>query len=388
MFLEARADPAPTQATTAINANSRTRDAVVLIGGPNSCTRSTDYALRMGGQRTGFFQVDGRRIAFATVGDGPPLVLPAWWVSNVVEDWKEPRFRRFVESLARDRRVIRYDRLGCGTSDRRRPAETLSLDFEVATLAALLDHLGLDRVSLAGGSFGGCTAVAFAARNRDRVDRLVVYGSFANGGHLVRPAVRAAMVDLVRSHWGLGSRLLAEIFVPGGDPEERESFARFQRKSATAEIACDLLELTFATDVSEEAAALDTPVLVVHRRGDRAIAFAAGEELAALAPGAQLVALSGDSHLPWFGDADEVVAAMAPFLGITAPARETVAEDLTPRELDVLRLVAEGLSDADIAERLVLSPHTVHRHVANIRRKLSLHSRAAAAAYAARSGLV
>jgi ATP/maltotriose-dependent transcriptional regulator MalT len=64
------------------------------------------------------------------------------------------------------------------------------------------------------------------------------------------------------------------------------------------------------------------------------------------------------------------------------------ADDLTPRELDVLRLVAQGLSDAEIAERLVLSQHTVHRHVANVRAKLRLPSRAAAVAYAARAGLL
>jgi len=62
--------------------------------------------------------------------------------------------------------------------------------------------------------------------------------------------------------------------------------------------------------------------------------------------------------------------------------------DLSPRELDVLRLVAQGLGDAEIAERLVVSPHTIHRHVANIRTKLRLPSRAAAVAYAARDGLL
>jgi DNA-binding CsgD family transcriptional regulator len=62
--------------------------------------------------------------------------------------------------------------------------------------------------------------------------------------------------------------------------------------------------------------------------------------------------------------------------------------DLTSRELEVLRLVARGLSDAEIAERLVLSPHTVHRHVANVRSKLRLPSRSAAVAYAAREGLL
>jgi DNA-binding CsgD family transcriptional regulator len=201
--------------------------------------------------------------------------------------------------------------------------------------------------------------------------------------------MRDAMLELVRSHWGLGSRLLAEIFVPGGDPGERESFARFQRKSATSDVAGDLLELTFRIDISEEAAQLRRPTLVVHRRGDRAIVFSAGEELAALAH-ADLVALGGDSHLPWFGNADDVVAAIGPFLGlhVAARKRDEAVEGLTAREIDVIRLVAEGLSDAEIADRLVVSRHTVHRHVANIRRKLNLHSRAAAAAYAARSGLV
>jgi predicted ATPase/DNA-binding CsgD family transcriptional regulator len=61
---------------------------------------------------------------------------------------------------------------------------------------------------------------------------------------------------------------------------------------------------------------------------------------------------------------------------------------LTPRELDVLKLVAQGLTNADVAQRLLLSEHTVHRHLANILRKLGLSSRAAAAAWGVRTGLV
>ena len=80
-------------------------------------------------------------------------------------------------------------------------------------------------------------------------------------------------------------------------------------------------------------------------------------------------------------------------LGAREPARVATAErralnELTPRELEILRLVAQGLNDAEIAERLVLSQHTVHRHVANVRTKLRLPSRTAAVAYAARAGLL
>jgi pimeloyl-ACP methyl ester carboxylesterase/DNA-binding CsgD family transcriptional regulator len=341
-------------------------------------------------QQTGFFRFEGHRIAFATVGSGLPIVLPAWWVSNVVEDWKMPAYSRFMESLAAGRRVIRYDRLGCGMSDRTRPRETMTLEYELAMLDALVEHLELGRFSLVGGSFAGCTAAVYAARHGDRVDRIVLYGSFANGAELARPVARDAINELVRKHWGLGSRMLADTFAPSGTGEERASFASFQRNSASAEMAADLLELTFATDIRETLARVLVPTLVVHRRGDRTIRLRAGEQLAALIPNAELVVLDGDAHLPWHGDMDDVLGAVAPFLGITPPARDTRGgvEELSPREREVLRLVADGLSDGDIAERLVLSPHTVHRHVANILRKLGLHSRAAAAAHAARAGLV
>jgi DNA-binding NarL/FixJ family response regulator len=61
---------------------------------------------------------------------------------------------------------------------------------------------------------------------------------------------------------------------------------------------------------------------------------------------------------------------------------------LTRREVEVLRLVAQGLSDKEIATRLVLSRHTVHHHIHSILTKLDRPSRTAAAAYAARHGLL
>ena len=70
-----------------------------------------------------------------------------------------------------------------------------------------------------------------------------------------------------------------------------------------------------------------------------------------------------------------------------APTRPRTSGGITPRERDVLGLLAEGLTNRQIAERLVVSEHTVHRHVTNVLRKLDLPSRAAAAAYAVRAGL-
>jgi DNA-binding NarL/FixJ family response regulator len=111
--------------------------------------------------------------------------------------------------------------------------------------------------------------------------------------------------------------------------------------------------------------------------------------------------LEGTEHLPWRGDAVAIAAAVGEFLdgdagaeaGLRARWHEARGELLEPpglseRELEVLRLVAAGLKDAEIAERLVLSPHTVHRHVANARTKLRQPSRAAAVAQAGRLGLI
>lgn len=346
-------------------------------------------------QTTGIARLpEGQRVAFAVVGTGPALVLPPWWVSNVVEDWHFAPLRRFVEGLATTRTVVRYDRLGTGLSDRKRPPETFTPEFEDRTLCSVLAELGLSRVALMGISAGSCIAVTFAARRPERVDRLVLYGSYAQGHALGSPRARAGMIDLVRSHWGLGSRLLADVFGPSWSPEDRAAFTAAQRADADAEVAADMLALIYETDVRDELARISAPALVVHREDDRAMRLKEAREVAALLPYADLVTLPGDAHLPWDGNGDAVLRTVAPFLGIEvppAPAHEADAGslgELSAREREVLGLVARGLSDGQIADRLVISPHTVHRHMANILAKSGLPTRAAAAAAAARAGLV
>src|ERR1700678_2785666 len=195
---------------------------------------------------------DAGRIAFAVAGSGPAIVLPAWWVSHAAEDWHFDPLRRFVEGLAAGRMVVRYDRVGTGMSDRERPGQTFTPEFEVATLCAVLDQLGLARVTLMGISCGSCTAVSFAARRPERVDRLVLYSSYAQGNGLGAAEARVGMINLVRSHWGLGSRLLADMFGPNWSAEDRAVFTGFQRAAADAEAAADLLALIYEPDVRTE----------------------------------------------------------------------------------------------------------------------------------------
>jgi pimeloyl-ACP methyl ester carboxylesterase/DNA-binding CsgD family transcriptional regulator len=339
-----------------------------------------------------FLPRGARRVAYELRGEGPPLVAPAWWMSHLELDWENERYRRFWEGVADGYALIRYDRLGVGMSDRTLRKTDLTLDAEVATLRALLDELGLDRVSLLGGSSGSCTAVAFAAAFPERVERIVLYGSYPDGAAITSQDVSEAIVATVHAHWGLGSRLLSDIFLGAADPAEHEHFARFQREAATAETAAALLGLVYRLDVRDRLPLVRSPALVVHRRGDRAVPYALGRQVAAGIPGAAFVPLQGSAHFPWHGDADAVVRAcreaLAPTTASSAPASEPKAALLSRREHEILTYVARGMSDREIADHLVLSTHTVHRHVANIRRKLGRNSRTAAVAEAARLGIL
>jgi pimeloyl-ACP methyl ester carboxylesterase/DNA-binding CsgD family transcriptional regulator len=336
-------------------------------------------------------EIDGHVIAWSSVGAGPVVVLGGWWCSHLALNWADEAFRRFVLALAERRTVVRYDRPGTGLSDRRAPVPR-TVDDELALLTRFVDAAGFGTVSLVGASAGCAVALAYAAVRPEAVDRLVLYGSYLRGADLAVPAVRDTLLGVVEQHWGLGSRVLADLFVPNGTAEERDVFAAFQRRSASRETAAASLRAVYGFDSSARAGQVRAPTLVLHRRDDRAVSAALGREVAAAIPSAWYHELAGDDHFPWLGDWQPVAAAMTSFLDgrLPAPAAHagvgSAGVDLTEREREVLDLVARGLTDAQTATRLMLSPHTVHRHVANVRTKLGVPSRAAAAAWAAREG--
>jgi len=328
-------------------------------------------------------QVGDRTVAWSSVGSGTPLVIGGWWASHLALNWDDRAFQKFVHALARRHTVIRYDRPGTGLSDRDGPPPG-NLDEELAALAGLLERIEHPRLSLLGASAGSAVASAYAAQNPERVDRLVLYGSFSRGADIAPNSARELMVSMVENQWGLGARVLADVFLPNATASEREEFARFQRRSASRETASKALRAVYEMNSTAYLSRVRVPTLVLHRRDDRAIPFELGREVADTVPGATFVALDGEDHFPWLGDSLAVVDAIERFLeGLPqrSPAQQHNRAGLTVREREVLTLVAQGLTDAQIADRLVLSAHTVHRHVANARTKLGVSSRAAAAAW-------
>ena len=329
----------------------------------------------------------GGRIAYAAAGGGPPLLVPAAWISHLDLLWQDPAYRAFFRPLAAVRRVVQYDRPGCGLSEPWPGPQ--GLDTDLAVLGAVADHLGLDRFDLLGISLGAPVSIAFAARFPERVGRLVLYGGFAEGRQIASPDVRAAVLDVIRAHWGLGSEVLADIFLPDGSAESRALFARLQREAASAQSAVEVLAQCYEIGVADLLPRVTAPTLVVHRREDRAIPYRSGRELAARIPGARLVSLPGRSHFPYVGDAAAVVRAFLEFLtdrpGAPPPGRaDRPAGELTARQLQVAALVAEGMTNRQIAERLGIEERSAEGHVERIRLRLGVGSRAQIAAWWAR----
>ena len=314
-------------------------------------------------------------MAYCAAGSGPALLFESGWVSHLVQQLELFSFGIFVGRLAERFTVIRYDRPGCGLSDRERV--DLSFDGQVAAALAVADAAGADRFHLFGASQGGQIAAAIAARHPERVETLVLYGMCASGADLAPAQVRASVVALVRAHWGLGLKALAGAFITGPTAAEVAAFTKGQRAGASADVAAATLEVYYNTDIRALLPRVRARTAVLHREGDQGTRFELGREVAALIPGAVLIPLPGTSHLFYHGDWQPVLDAVLGFL----PEPVSAGPQLTSRELEVAGLIAEGLTNQAIARRLAIAPRTAEAHAENIRRKLQVRSRAQIAAW-------
>jgi pimeloyl-ACP methyl ester carboxylesterase len=165
-------------------------------------------------QQIGFCTTtDGARIAYATVGSGPTFIVASAGVSHLELEWEEPRFREFWETVGQHHTVVRYDRLGCGLSDRQR--SEFSVDSEIRTIDAIVKKLNLDSFVLWGQRQGGPTAISYAVKFPDRVSRLILCGAHAGPHHIAawggvnHDTYRA----LVLSNWRMASLALVETML-------------------------------------------------------------------------------------------------------------------------------------------------------------------------------
>jgi class 3 adenylate cyclase/pimeloyl-ACP methyl ester carboxylesterase len=254
---------------------------------------------------------DGVRIAYAVFGSGEPLVFPAGWITNLGHE--VPEMKEFFEHLAKYFTLVSYDKHGCGLSDRDRT--DFSLESEVHDLDTVIEQVGLKSFILFAISAGGPVSIAYTVGHSRKVKKLILYGTYAAGEMIGTGEVQSALISLVRSAWGLGSKTLADIFLPNSSPEFTQTFAKFQRESCSPETAANLLQLTYRLNVTELLSRLDVPTLVLHRKKDKVIPFRFGRQLATEIPNAVFKTLEGGIHLPWLGDASRILDEIFQFTG-------------------------------------------------------------------------
>lgn len=346
---------------------------------------------------------DGTQLASAEFGAGPVVVKAATWLTHLEHTPPGSIHAALIDEFSRNGTYLHYDIRGCGLSQRR--VQDISFEAWVKDLECVVDAHGHERFALLGFTCAAGVAVEYAARHPERVSHLILFGGFATSYHSTShpdPAVRREgdlLVELAAVGWGSSSpsfrQVFASRFMPDATPAQRDAFDRAQRETATPDVAARHLQAMFAMNVKDSCARVRCPTLVLHPKDDQMVRFKQGCRLAALIPGARFVALEGRNHIPftdepaWTGFVEETLA----FLGTTpgAPARVVPAAPatrLTPRQREVLRLVAQGQTSKQIAQHLVLSPRTVEMHVNGVLAALGCKTRAEATHRAAQAGLL
>jgi pimeloyl-ACP methyl ester carboxylesterase len=247
---------------------------------------------------------DGTRLAYATIGSGPPLVKVANWLSHLDYDWQSPVWRHWLVELARRFRLVRYDERGCGLSDWEVPR--FSFDDWVDDLEAVVDAAGLDRFPLLGISQGGPVAIGYAVRHPERVSQLVLLGAFSQGRRKrartqEEAELAEARIDMVRLGWGRADPTYRQMFVarflPEGTQEQWRDFDELQRRTTSQANAWRFLDEFADIDVTGIAPRVAAPTLILCSRREPDDMFEQSRVLASLIPGSRLVPLDSANHL-------------------------------------------------------------------------------------------
>jgi DNA-binding CsgD family transcriptional regulator len=248
-----------------------------------------------------------------------------------------PVLRAAYEHLARSMTLVLYDGRGMGSSDRRIDPNELGLDAHLRDLDAVVTAAGLETTALLGYYHSAATAIAFAAEHPRQVTRMVLFGGAARLRDAMSPVQTQALLSLVDQDWDLFADTAAHAWLGWTAGESGRLVAEGFRSAAAPGVA-----------------KASPTLFMADARGDL-----------------ELVTrfLTGGDVVP-------------PAVPATPPA-----DGVTARELDVLRLLAAGESNASIARSLGITVHTVERHTANLYRKIGARGRADATAYALRRGI-
>ena len=332
---------------------------------------------------------DGVRLAYTVDGDGPGVIVKVgMWLTHLEFDATNPLQRHWLEAMRTRGRYVRYDARGCGLSDPN-PAE-ISFERWVDDLETIAETVTDEPITVLGFSQGAAVAIAYAVRCPERVSRLILHGGFARGrlARATTPQERAeaeTMCQLAEQGWAKADGAYRQFFtsqiLPAGTSEQQQWFNELQRISASPDVATRFMRVFNSIDVTDILPSVRCPTLVIHSKDDVRVPFAEGRSLATSIPRAELVPIDGVNHA-LMGDEPgwhQALDAIDAFLATTVrSARTDNVGRLTPRQREILELVAQGCSNADIATQLHLADKTVRNQVSAIFDQMAVNSRSQA----------
>jgi DNA-binding CsgD family transcriptional regulator/pimeloyl-ACP methyl ester carboxylesterase len=303
--------------------------------------------------------------------------------------WRQPAYRAFFDAMATRYRFIQFDGRGWGLSSRGLgPGHTMQ--DRARDLQAVVDRIGLDQFCLISPNHLCHAAVPYVSQQPERVRGLVLWNP---GWNQSERGLLLPEEELARRSWELLIQTQAEHFGVGDVELEAKRF----RESVTQGDFFAETNAVLQSNIKPYLQALAVPTLILGTRNSLLSPAAEDQwmQLTGLIPGARLV-LFDDARMLGGLDTDggEPSAASAIidfFEGLPLPDAGDAAPGnagLSARELEVLRLVAAGKGNQEIADNLVISLNTVRRHVSNVFDKIGASNRTEAAVYARDHSLV
>ena len=315
---------------------------------------------------------DGVNIAYYTLGEGVPFVyLPFTPFSHLQLEWQIPQCRRWYELLAAQRMLVRFDGRGTGLSDR--DVGDFSLAAQMRDLEAVVDRLQLERFALFGAVDAGMTAMAYAARNPERVSHLVLWCTWARRADVSGSARTQALRALLDQDWEVYTETAARALLGWKAEGEARVLAAFYRQCTTPEVLRCLADAAYEIDVKEELTDIHCPTLVLHRREIPRVDVAVIQDLATRIPNAHLALLEGESPIPFMDDVTPVLRAVSNFLGDEEAAGSLMDEGGTGAPLTILFTDMTG--STPLTQRLgdAKAQEVVRAHNDIVRRALRSH---------------
>lgn len=247
---------------------------------------------------------DNVRLAYATVGSGPPIVRVANCFNHLDFEWGSPIWRHWVRDLARGHSLLRYDGRGNGLSQRN--VDNFSLDAWVQDLETVVDAAGLDTFALMGHSQGSSVAIAYAVRHPERVSHLILCGSYSRGAcHRESAEVleaRRALETLVDLNFGKSNpsffHFVTSFYIPETTtPDEQEWFKNLQLISVSSRNLVQFMRACDEINIRDLLPKVTVPTIVFHSHGDRVAPPEEGRIVATEIPNARFVPLASGNHL-------------------------------------------------------------------------------------------